>query len=100
MIWSRLLDWQETILGRKQDEYSLVGSISNRFFNNDLTLTWLSIYSKSYMSYQHKFLSSYLIDDNSTIYLELFYPDERDPRSGTWPYRDQKQMVIRYQYQF
>lgn len=100
VIWSRLLDWEGTILGRKQDEYSLVGSISNRFFNNDLTLSWLSIYSKSYTSYQHKFLSSYLLDDNSTVYLELFYPDERDPRSSTWPYRDQKQVVIRYQYQF
>jgi hypothetical protein len=100
VTWSHLLNWQASILGRKREEYSLVGSISNQFLNNDLMLTWLSIYSKSYRSYQHKFLGSYKIDDNSTFYLELFYPDERDPRSGTWPYRDQKQIVLRYQYQF
>ncbi len=100
VVWSRLLDWRGTILGREQDEYSLVGSLSNQFFNNDLTLSWLTIYTRPYTSFQHKFLSSYLIDDNSTVYFEFFYPDERDERSGTWPYRDQKQFVIRYQYQF
>lgn len=100
IVWSRLLDWRNHIVGRERDEYSLVGSVSNRFFNNDLTLSWLTIYTKPYTTFQHRFLSSYLIDDNSTVYFELFYPDERDERSGTWPYRDQKQFVIRYQYQF
>ena len=100
VVWSRLLDWRSDIVGRERDEYSLVGSVSNRFFNDDLTLSWLTIYTRPYTSFQHKFLSSYLIDDNSTVYFELFYPDERDERSGTWPYRDQKQFVIRYQYQF
>lgn len=100
VVWSRLLDWRNHIVGRERDEYSLVGSVSNRFFNDDLTLSWLTIYSEPYTSFRHKFLSSYLIDDNSTVYFELFFPDERDERSGTWPYRDQKQFVIRYQYQF
>lgn len=100
VVWSRLLDWKGDIVGREQDEYSLVGAVTNRFFNDDLTLSWLTIYSRPYTSVRHRFLSSYLIDDNSTVYFELFYPDERDDRSGTWPYRDQKQFVIRYQYQF
>jgi hypothetical protein len=100
VVWSRLLDWRSDIVARERDEYSLVGSVSNRFFNDDLTLSWLTIYTRPYTSFQHRFLSSYLIDDNSTIYFELFFPDERDDRSGTWPYRDQKQFVIRYQYQF
>ncbi len=100
VVWSRLLDWRNDIVGREQDEYSLVGSVSNRFLNNDLTLSWLTIYTRPYTSLQHRFLSSYLIDDSSTFYFELFYPDERDERSGAWPYRDQKQFVIRYQYQF
>ncbi len=100
LIWSRLLDWEGDILGREQNEYSLVGSVSNRFLNDELTLSWLTIYVRPYTSFQHKFLSSYLIDDNSIVYFEVFYPDERDSRSGTWPYRDQKQFVLRYQYQF
>lgn len=100
VVWSRLLDWRNDIVARERNEYSLVGSVSNRFFNDDLTLSWLTIYNKPYTSFQHRFLSSYLIDDNSTVYFEVFFPDERDERSGTWPYRDQKQFVIRYQYQF
>jgi hypothetical protein len=100
IIWSRLLDWDGDIVGRERNEYSLVGSVSNRFLNDELTLSWLTIYTRPYTSFQHRFLSSYLIDDNSTVYFEFFYPDERDERSGTWPYRDQKQFVIRYQYQF
>ena len=100
VVWSRLLDWRDHIVGREQDEYSLVGLVSNRFFNDELTLSWLTIYTQPYTSIKHRFLSSYLIDDNSTAYFELFYPDERDERSGAWPYRDQKQIVIRYQYQF
>jgi hypothetical protein len=100
ITWSRLLDWRDDIIGRERNEYSLIGSVSNRFFNDDLTLTWLTIYNRPYTTFQHKFLSSYQIDDNSTVYFELFYPDERDERSGTWPYRDEKQFVLRYQYQF
>lgn len=100
VVWSRLLDWDGDIVGRERNEYSLVGSVSNRFFNDELTLSWLTIYTRPYASFQHRFLSSYLIDDNSTVYFEFFYPQERDERSGTWPYRDQKQFVIRYQYQF
>ncbi|MFD0727066.1 hypothetical protein ACFQ0E_15835 [Lysobacter brunescens] len=100
VVWSRLLDWNGDIVARERDEYSLIGSVSNRFFNDDLTLSWLTIYTRPYTSFQHRFLSSYLIDDNSTVYFEFFYPDERDERSGTWSYRDQKQFVIRYQYQF
>lgn len=100
VVWSRLLDWKGDIVTRERDEYSLIGSVSNRFFNDDLTLSWLTIYTRPYTSFQHRFLSSYLIDDNSTVYFEFFYPNERDERSGTWPYRDQKQFVIRYQYQF
>jgi hypothetical protein len=100
IVWSRLLDWRSQIVGREQNEYSLIGSVTNRFFNDDLTLSWLTIYNRPYTTFQHKFLSSYLIDDNSTVYFEFFYPDERDERSGTWPYRDQKQFVLRYQYQF
>lgn len=99
-VWSRLLDWNSGIVSREQDEYSLIGAVTNRFFNDDLILSWLTIYSLPYTSIRHRFLSSYLIDDNSTVYFEFFYPDERDERSGTWPYRDQKQFVIRYQYQF
>lgn len=99
-VWSRLLDWRSDIVGRERDEYQLVGSVSNRFFNQNLTLSWLAIYAKPYTSVQHRFLSSYLIDDNSTVYFELFVADERDKRSATWPYRDQKQFVVRYQYQF
>lgn len=100
IVWSRLLDWNGNIVTRERNEYSLVGVVSNRFFNDDLTLSWLTIHSRPYSSIRHRFLSSYLIDDNSTVYFEFFYPDERDERSGTWPYRDQKQFVVRYQYQF
>lgn len=99
-IWNRLLDWKETIVGRERDEYSLVGSVTNTFMNDELSLTWLAIYSEPYAAFQHKFLSSYLIDDSTTLYFELFFPDVRDERSGSWPYRDQKQFVVRYRYQF
>ncbi len=100
IVWSRLLDWNGNIVTRERNEYSLIGVVSNRFFNDDLTLSWLTIHTRPYTSIRHRFLSSYLIDDNSTVYFEFFYPDERDERSGTWPYRDQKQFVVRYQYQF
>ncbi|MBT2744887.1 MULTISPECIES: hypothetical protein [unclassified Lysobacter] len=100
VVWSRLLDWRRDIVGRERDDYQWVGSVSNRFFSDELTLSFLTIYAKPYTSVQYRFLSSYLIDDNSTVYFELFVADERDKRSGTWPYRDQKQFVLRYQYQF
>jgi hypothetical protein len=100
VVWNRILGWQDRILGRVENQYALVGAITNRFRNDDLALTWLGIYSQTFKSFQHKFLSSYRIDDNSSIYFEVFYPYERDSRSGSWPYRDQKQFVTRYQFQF
>jgi hypothetical protein len=99
-VWSHLLDWRDDIVGRERNEYSVIGAVTNRFFNDDLTLSWLTIYSRPYTSFRHKLLSSYHLDDNSTVYLEFFYPDERDERSGSWPYRSEKQFTLRYQYQF
>ncbi|MGH8081857.1 MAG: hypothetical protein ACREP7_14885, partial [Lysobacter sp.] len=45
VVWSRLLDWRSDIVGRERDEYQLVGSMSNRFFSDDLTLSFLTIYA-------------------------------------------------------
>lgn len=100
VVWNRLLDWQDGVLGRVKNEFALIGVIGNRFLNEDLALTCLTIYNHTYKSIQSKFLSSYRIDDNSSVYLEVFYPVERDRRSAAWPYRNEKQLVIRYQYQF
>src|SRR2546425_4543805 len=100
VVWNHLLDWQHNILGRVKNEYALVGRVSNRLLNDDLTLTWLTIYHQTYQSIQSKFLSSYRLNDNSSVHFEVFYPLERDKRSGSWPYRDEKQFVVRYQYQF
>lgn len=100
VVWNHLLDWQHNILGRVENEYSLVGGVSNRFRNDDVSLTWLGIYNQTYKSFQLKFLSSYRLNDNSSVAFEVFYPYEGDTRSGSWPYRDEKQFVTRYQFQF
>lgn len=98
-VRSTLLHWNPTILGREKHSDAFVATVSNNFLNDDLSLTLLSIYNQPY-SVQHKFLSSYKINDNTSLYVELFYPDERDERSGTYEYRDEKQAVIKFQYQF
>jgi hypothetical protein len=98
-VRSTLPDWDSTLLGRDKHTDAFVATVSNNFLNDDLSLTLLSIYNKP-NSVQHKFLSSYKIDDNTSLYFELFYPDERDERSGTYEYRDEKQAVVKFQYQF
>jgi hypothetical protein len=100
VVLNHLLDWQHNTIGRVKDEYSLVGRVSDRFRHDDLSITWLTIYNQTYNSLQNKFLSSFRINDNSSVYFEVFYPYVRDRRSGSWPYRDEKQFVVRHQYQF
>jgi hypothetical protein len=97
---NRLLGPQDRIVGRVRTEYSLVGGIANRFLHEDLSLTWLGIYNPTFRSFHNKFLSSYRLNDNSSVAFEVFVPYEGDARSGSYPYRSEKQVVTRYQFQF
>lgn len=97
---SRMLDWDPSIPGRERDIDALVAIVTNRFLHDDLSVTWMTIHGRPYTTYHHKLLTTYLLDDNASLQFELFYPDERDERSGSYAYRDQKQVFLKYQYQF
>ncbi len=97
---SHIVDWNDEIQSVPQDSNSVVVVWSKTFFNEDLSVNWMSSYSEPYISYVHSLGTSYDWNDNLTLYFDAFYPDIKDEENGYWIYRDQKQIVLKIQYQF
>ena len=97
---SHVLNWNNEIQGASEDSYSLVLVLGNSFFNDNLTVRWMSIYGGPSASFLHTLWTSYKWSDNLTFYLNFFYPFVEDKKSGYWTYRDQKQIVFKTQLQF
>jgi len=93
-------DWSDDLLGVPEDARSLVLVWNQTFLNEDLSLNWMTQATVPYAAYIHSLTSSYKWNDGVTIYLEGYCPDIRDEESALWVYRDQKQLVLKAQYQF
>ena len=97
---NHVVDWNDEIQSVPEDSNSLVIGWSKTFFNEDLSVNWMTSYSEPFTSYLHALTTSYNWNDNITLYFDAYYPDIKDERSGYWIYRDQKQVVFKIQYQF
>ncbi len=97
---SHIEDWSDDILGIPEDSYSIVFVWSQTFLNEDLSVDWMTQYTAPYVAYVHSLRTSYKWNDDVTFYLEGYLPDVQDEDNDLWVYRDQKQVVIKAQYQF
>ncbi|MBU2510349.1 hypothetical protein KJ966_03390 [bacterium] len=97
---NHVIDWNDDIQTVPEDSNSLVVVWSKSFFNEDLSVNWMTSYSEPYTSYMHSLRTSYNWNDNITLFFDAFYPDIKKEESNMWVYRDQKQLVFKLQFQF
>lgn len=100
LVNSRILQWTPQVSTARRDTTSLV--VNNNFFflNDNLSINWLTIYSRPHTSYQSSLRASYKLDDNTSFGLDAHFIDAPDRNSPLRRFQDQDQVVFRIQYQF
>lgn len=83
-----------------RDRQSFLFSATKTLMNDDLTIQWLQFFNRPDTSTLTMLLTTYKWNDNLTFGLNAIYPSTRNPRSGLWNVRDQKQLAFKIQYQF
>jgi len=97
---SHIMGWNDDIMGLPQDTNTLVLTISDKFFNDDLYINWMTTCSWPYRAFVHVLNATYKWNDHLSFELDGYVPDVKDHRSGYAPYRNQKQFAFKIQYQF
>jgi len=98
-VQNRVLRWDPSIQGVPEATNTLVLIASDRFLNETLSINLLTRYSEPYTTVLNIFMAAYKVSDNLSLELEGHYPYVDDERSSTWMYRNQKQVVFRWQLQ-
>lgn len=96
----RILGWNDRIVGVPENSASLVINANLFFLNDNLSVNWLTFYSRPYTSYQSSIRAAYKWSDNLSFGVDLHLVAVPDRRSGLRTYRDEDQLVGRIQYQF
>ncbi len=100
LVNSHIRDWSADNISAPRNSQSLILSWNSFYFNDDLQINWLSIWAEPWASWVNSIRSNFKVDDHWTLSLDLHALSVKDNRSSLTPYKDQKQIAIRAQYQF
>lgn len=100
LVNRRIMDWDSTLIGVKENSSSVILSWEKDFLNEDLSVLLMSIYYTPYTGYLHTLKTTYKWTDHLSLKLEAFCPDISDPKNELWIYRDQKQVALKILFQF
>jgi hypothetical protein len=100
IVNSHVRNWNNNIVGVPRNTNSLVLNTNFLFFNDALSVNWLTIYSQPFSSYQSSVRTSYKWNDNTTFSVDAHVLGVPDKSSRLHKYRDQDQIAFRVQYQF
>jgi len=95
-----ILGWNNMIVDFPKDFSSVVLTLSDKFFHEDLSVNYMNYWTVSYPSFLHVLTASYRWNDHVNLTLTVYYPDIIDKRNHYWTFRDQKQLNFKIQYQF
>jgi len=91
--------WDSTIqTPRNRQTYLL--TVTKLLMHDDLSIQWLQFLNRPDTSTLTMLMTSYKWNDNVTLSLNAICPSTRNPRSGLYLVRDQKQLAFKIQYQF
>jgi hypothetical protein len=100
LVNSHVVDWDRRIVGVPRNNASLVINANLFFWNETLSMNWLTIYSRPYTSLTSSLRTSYKWDDATTVSVDLHAIDVPDTDSGLFRFRDRDQIFFRIQRQF
>jgi hypothetical protein len=100
LVNRHIMDWEEGLTGVRKNANSVVLVWDKNFLNETLSVNWMSIYATQDRGFVHTLRTAYEWNDYLTLKFEAFYPDISDVENIYWPYRDQKQVALKLQFQF
>lgn len=99
-INQHISDWSPVVASAPRDSQSLLLSMTKTLMHEDLSVNLMNFYTQPGNSNLAILQTTYDWNDNLRLGFNVVYPYSRDQTSGLWNVRDQKQVVVRVQYQF
>lgn len=97
---SYIINWDENTSPAPENNYSIVLGWNNTFFNDNLNISFLSLYNTPYTSWQHSLFATYKVSDRISVKMDAFYMTVDDDRSDYYNFRNNNSIVFRILYQF
>ena len=100
VVNNHVRDWSQSIVGTARDTTSLVLNMNLLFLADNLSVNWLSVYTRPFTSYQSSIRTSYKWSDSVTFSLDTHFIGVPNKISPLYPNRSEGQTVFRVQFQF
>lgn len=97
---SYIVNWDENTSPTPESNYSIVIGWNNTFFNDNLSINFLSLYNTPYTNWQHSLFTTYKVSDRISVKMDAFYMTVWDDRSDYYSFRNKNSIVFRILYQF
>lgn len=95
-----IMDWSNNIQGVPKNNYMLLLAMGKELMKNNLSVNLASMYNGPYATFFNVLTTSYNWNDRTTLHFDMLVPITNDSSSGLYIYRNQKQAVLKIQYQF
>jgi len=92
--------FRREVVSATKDSQSLLLSVTKLLLHDDLTINFMNFYSMPNNGSLAMLLTTYDINDNMRLGFNVVYPYSQHADSALWSVRDQKQIVLKIQYQF
>jgi hypothetical protein len=92
------MDWEAGLAGVRKNTNSLVLVWDRNFLNETLSVNWMSICTPPDSGFIHTLRTAYEWNDHLTLKFEAFFPDISNAANCCCPYRDQKQVALKFQF--
>ncbi len=98
LVNRHIRDWQDGTIMVPENDSSIVFVWEKEFFNELLSVNWMSIANLTNNGFIHILKTSYDWDDHLTLKFEAYYPDINDKENFYWHHREEKQVALKIQY--
>ncbi len=97
---SRVVDWEESIVGIDEDVSSLIANWSKSFLNEDLSITMMASHTLTSKDSFFMAQASYAFDDRLKFEFEATVFGIDNEESQLWTFKDQNRATVKVLYQF
>src|SRR5690606_8538184 len=95
-----IFDWTPDMAGVARNRQTYMVSVEKLLMNDDLSISLQHFQYRPHASSLTTLMTSWTVNDNLTLSLNLSIPSTNDPQASLWNVRDQKQAMFKVLYQF
>jgi hypothetical protein len=95
-----VVGWDSSILSAPRNSEEFLLNVTKLALHDDLSINFMGIYGTPNAALLGILTATLKVNDSVTLGLNVVYPHTRDRRSALWNVRDQKQVGVKFTYQF